>query len=91
METVGVRQLKEKTSEIIRRVREDRETFAVTFRGREVAHIVPASSFVKDKETNLAHDLKVWAQMEDLAEEIGALWPEGVSAEEAIREQRREL
>ena len=62
-----------------------------TFRGREGAHIVPASSFVKDKETNLAHDLKVWAQMEDLAEEIGALWPEGVSAEEAIREQRREL
>lgn len=31
------------------------------------------------------------AEMEDLARDIGSLWPEGVSAVEAIQEQRRDL
>ena len=33
----------------------------------------------------------VWSEMDDLAQEIGALWPKGVSAVEAVEEQRREL
>jgi len=34
---------------------------------------------------------EAWERMDRLAEEISAAWPEGVSAVEAIREQRREL
>lgn len=91
MESVGVRQLKERTSEIIRRVREDKETIAITYRGREIAQIVPTTTPPTYTESDRAHDLKVWVEMEDLAKEIGALWPKGLSAEEAVREQRREL
>jgi hypothetical protein len=32
-----------------------------------------------DAQANLEHDLKVWAEMDELAKEIGALWPKGVS------------
>lgn len=40
METVGVRELRQRTSEIIRRV-EEGETFVITRSGREVAELNP--------------------------------------------------
>lgn len=41
MASVGVRELKEHTSEIVRRVREDGETIDITYRGEVVATIQP--------------------------------------------------
>ena len=32
-----------------------------------------------------------WQRMDALASEIGRVWPKGVSAVDAVREQRREL
>jgi hypothetical protein len=34
---------------------------------------------------------KVWAEMDELAAEISKKWPKGVSAVDAVREQRRNL
>ena len=34
---------------------------------------------------------KIWAEMDELASEISKKWPKGVSAVEAVREQRRNL
>lgn len=85
MTEIGVRELKEKTSEIIRRVRDDKESFDITYRGRVVASIVPSGQRPKR-----AFE-EIWADLDDLAEEIGKEWPEGVTAVEAVREQRRDL
>ena len=41
MASVGVRELKEHTSEIVRRVRDDGETIDITYRGEVVATIAP--------------------------------------------------
>jgi prevent-host-death family protein len=41
MSLIGVRELREQTSEVIRRVREDRAEYVVTYRGRPVAIILP--------------------------------------------------
>ena len=41
MDRVGVRGLKDQTSRIVRRVREQGETIEVTYRGRVIARIVP--------------------------------------------------
>lgn len=87
MGEIGVRELKQRANEILRRVREQKETFTVTYRGRPVARLVPVEDAGKDRVKALA----TWAEMDDLAREIGALWPKGVSAVEAVREQRREL
>ena len=87
MGSVGVRELKEQTSRILRRVREGRETIDVTYRGKVVARLVPVDPIGTDT-GNLAH---FWANMDRLAAEIGARWPEGLSAAEAVSEQRREL
>ena len=88
MPQVGVRELKLRANEILRRVREDQETFTVTYRGRVVAKLVPA----EDIPTERARAAVVWAHMDELAREIGANWsPPEVSAAEAVTEQRRDL
>ncbi|MHB0876394.1 MAG: type II toxin-antitoxin system Phd/YefM family antitoxin [Anaerolineae bacterium] len=38
-----------------------------------------------------ARDGLIWRDLERLAEEVSAVWPAGVSAVDAVREQRREL
>lgn len=87
MEEVGIRELKQRASDILRQVREKQETFAVTYRGKVVAKLVP----VEDISTERARAAAIWTQMDDLAREIGAHWPPEVSAVEAVIEQRREL
>jgi prevent-host-death family protein len=84
---VGVRELKEHASEILRRVREKKEVVTITYRGKAVARLVPVES-LEDKR---AEALAVLAEMKELAQEIGKKWPSGVSAVEAVKEQRREL
>jgi prevent-host-death family protein len=86
LEQVGVRELKETGSEILRRVREDGTIYEVTFHGRVMARIVP----VHQSEQQLP-DADLWAEWDRLAAEISARWPAGVSAVDAVNEQRREL
>ena len=38
-----------------------------------------------------AKSAQVWAEVDALAAEISAAWPAGVTAAEAVQEQRREL
>lgn len=68
MQAVGIRQLKQQTSEILRLV--------------PVAH--PDPSDTRDTAA-------IWASIDELAAKIGARWPEGLSAADAISEDRREL
>jgi antitoxin (DNA-binding transcriptional repressor) of toxin-antitoxin stability system len=54
-------------------------------RGKPIAHIVP----IRDSAES---DLDAfWANWDRLANAIGESWPEGVSAEKAIAEDRRDL
>jgi prevent-host-death family protein len=87
MPDIGVRELKEHTSEVLRRVRKDKVTYQITYRGRVVAELSPVS--YGDGEGDDWD--KIWAEMDELAKEISRKWPKGVSAVDAVREQRREL
>lgn len=87
MTTVGMRELKARTSEIILGVRERGEVVDITYHGEVVARLVPVRP-------PLPAPIDVAALMTDmdrLAAEIAAAWPAGVSAVEAVREARREL
>jgi prevent-host-death family protein len=87
MKSVGVRELKTHASEILRGVRERGETVELTFHGRAIALVVPVSPSPAGEE-DLA---TLWADIDRLADEIAAHWPEGVSAEDAVNDVRREL
>ncbi len=87
MVEVGIRELKQNASSILRKVSEGRETITITHRGRAIAKLVP----VVDAESEREEAWEVWAEMDELAKEIDALWQGNRSAVEAVEEQRREL
>ena len=87
MVEVGVRELKLRASSILRRVRESKESFTITYRGRPIARLVP----IEDEKSIRAETKAVLAAIDDLAVEIDALWPHGATAAEAVKEQRREI
>ena len=84
MVTVGIRQLKQQASELIRLVREEGAEVQITYHGKVVALLVPVELAPQtEQETN------AWLDIDHLASEIGARWPKGVSASQAIGEDRR--
>lgn len=88
MKTLGVRELKERISEVLRMVEEEGETVEVTKRGEVIARLVPVR---KPQQAVEQTTDPIWASLDRLAAEISAHWPEDVSAVEAIRDVRREL
>ncbi|HYO25218.1 MAG TPA: type II toxin-antitoxin system Phd/YefM family antitoxin [Lacipirellulaceae bacterium] len=87
MRSVGIRELKEHTSRIVRHVREQGEVVEITYRGQVVARLVPAGSSLPNGEEAQA----VLADLDRLAAEIGRQWPQGVSSVGAVRDIRRDL
>jgi prevent-host-death family protein len=87
MKSIGVRELKANISEILREVEEAGEVIEVTRHGQIVARLVPGSWTVPvDRDANGA-----WTDLNALAAEISTLWPEGVTAADAINDVRRDL
>jgi prevent-host-death family protein len=84
MESIGIRELKAQASEVVRRVREERAVYEVTYRGRAVARIVPVMA---DEEAMRA----AWTRVDEVAAEIAAVAPAGLDAVEAVRDVRRDL
>lgn len=83
MVTVGIRELKQQTSELIRMVRETGSEIQVTYHGQVVALLVPV------KKTKPKNTERAWTQLDSLAAEISANWNHGLSAAKAVSEGRR--
>jgi len=86
MRAVGVRELKQRTSEVLRELRARGEEIDVTHHGRVIARLVPVRRTPVRRRTTA-----VWSTMDQLAREIGARWLKRQSAAAAVREGRREL
>ncbi len=94
MPQVGIRELKNEASEIIRAVREDRAEYVVTLRGRPVALILPVAVGWQEAEVDRAvattrANADFWDRMAALGTEIAAKWQSDKTAVELIAEQRR--
>jgi len=92
MSLIGVRELREQTSEVIRRVREERAEYVITYQGRPVAVILPVDAERAEAEMVAASKKAVvgdWERYERLAEEIQRAWPADVSTQDLIDAIRR--
>jgi prevent-host-death family protein len=78
---VGIRELKNRASEIVRAVREERAEYVITYRGQPVARLVPV---VDDEDSEQA-----WRELERLSQEISDQWQSAKSAVELLTEMRR--
>lgn len=83
MVTVGIPELKQQASELVRMVRETGKEVQVTYHGEVVALLIPV------RRTQKKDAAKAWARLDNLAAEIGARWPRGASAGDAVSETRR--
>ena len=92
MPQVGIRKLKNETSEIIRTVREEGAEYIVTYRGEPVAVIRPFPDEAEpESAAGVRPDAAFWEELDALAAEIDAAWTSDKTAVELIEEQRREL
>ncbi len=92
MSLIGVRELREQTSEVIRRVRQDRAEYVVTYQGRPVAIILPLDAGRAEKEMVQASKKAVldsWERYERLAEELRRDWPTDLSTQDVMDSIRR--
>ena len=88
MKTLGVRELKERMSEILRLVEEEGETIEVTKRGEVIAQLIPVRKHAQAAKRDLS---AFWTDIDTLAAKIGAHLPDKVDAVEIMRDVRREL
>lgn len=87
MATVGIKELKERTTEILTRVRDAGEPIDITLRGEVIARIVPVARTQAARErTRMA-----LADLKQLAAEIGQRDLPPMNAATIIAEERREL
>jgi len=91
---VGVRELKNRATQIIRHVRESRAEYVVTYRGRPVAVLLPLDEGWLDEETARAAEAvtpsdDIRAELQALRQGIDQSWKSEKTAVELIAEQRR--
>ena len=85
MRSVGIRELKERTSAILRQVREQGKEVEVTYHGQVIARLVP----VTPSQSPAIDSAAIWSDLDRLSAEIGARWPADVTAAEAVSQERR--
>jgi prevent-host-death family protein len=86
--TIGVRELKNHTSRIIRAVREEMSEYVVTLRGDPVAVLKPLTEQEAERLRRMESDAAL-AEMKALAEEVASAWASDKSGVELVAEQRR--
>lgn len=86
---IGIRELKNELTAIVRRVGEERVEYTVTVHGRPVAVLRPLSA--ADAAEHAADEVQAeLAAMADLAQRIGDNWTAPESALQALEQMREE-
>ena len=85
---IGLRDLKNRASAIVREVRESQATYIVTVRGEPVAELRPLAAKSLD-ERRQAEVEDAMERMEELARQIALAWTSTRGAVELVEEQRR--
>lgn len=97
MTTITIDELRERLDEVIDQLAHGGEPVAVTRGGGAVAEINPTATAgvgaAQETTPSWAEEEReaYWAEWDRIATEIGKTWPEGLSAVDAIREDRSRL
>jgi len=90
MPDVGVRDLKIRASEIVRRVRDQRVQYVITYRGRPVGLLTPLDEAALSPQPPGGEAASTtWETLMRLGEEIGQGWRSPLTSAELLSETRR--
>jgi prevent-host-death family protein len=92
MAMIGVRELRQQTSEVLRKVKEERTEYIITYQGQPVAILLPL-----DAEAVEAAILRVgreaaaarWDAYDETAARVRAAWPKDYDSQSLLDEIRR--
>ncbi|HLF73149.1 MAG TPA: type II toxin-antitoxin system prevent-host-death family antitoxin [Anaerolineales bacterium] len=93
MALIGVRELREQATEVIRRVREDNAEYVITYQGRPVAILLPIDEDAVTEAIIRASKqaaLVPWEAYERLAETLREVMPPGKHTQKTLDEIRGE-
>lgn len=92
MALIGVRELREKTAEVLRRVREERAEYVITLHGRPAALLLPIDADAATEamlKAGRERAIAGWQRYARLAEQLRAAWPVEVDTQALLDETRR--
>lgn len=91
MALIGVRELREQAAEVIRKVREERTEYVITYQGRPVAVLLPINESVVE-ETILESSKETagdpWKAFLKLRDELRDQWPENIKTQDLLDDIR---
>jgi prevent-host-death family protein len=93
MSVIGIRELRENTSEVLRKVREEKAEYVITNQGQPVAVLLPIDTEKVEKamlETGKQSALGGWEAYKQLADEFRIIFPDGISTQSILDEIREE-
>ena len=86
MPHIGVRELKIRTSEILRNVRRRKTRYVITYRGRPMGMLTPID---EPESAKTMTDEDNWNELVRLGQKIAQGWPAGVNSVDVLSEMRR--
>ena len=92
MPVIGVRELREKTAEVLRQLRERRAEYVITYQGRPVAILLPVDSESVEAamvEVGRKSALGSWKAHAELIERTGRDWPPEGNTQDVLNSIRR--
>lgn len=92
MALIGIRELRQKTAEVLRRVREEGEAYVITQQGRPVALLSPLDQEKIEAEILRSARQSVsdgWRVYRQLAEDIRQAWPADLETQTLLDDLRR--
>jgi prevent-host-death family protein len=92
MPLIGVRELRQRTTEVLRQVREERAEYVITYQGRPMALLLPVDTEAVEIAMVEASRQAVpggWDAYARAAEQVRQAWPEERETQEVLDEIRR--
>jgi prevent-host-death family protein len=91
MPLIGVRDLRQRTAEVLRRVREEKAEYVVTYQGRPIALLLPVDAEVVEAAVVDASKKAVvggWEAYARVTEKVRQAWPAERDTQEVLDEIR---
>ena len=92
MALIGIRELRQKTTEILRRVQQNGEAYVITQQGRPIALLSPLDQEKMEAEILRSARRSVpdgWQEYARLANELRRKWPKDLSTKSLLDQTRR--
>jgi prevent-host-death family protein len=87
---IGVRELRNNASKIVRAVREEGAEYVITVHGEPVAVLRPLAE-EQSREYDESEINHLMSELNKMADRVSKAWQSPLSAVEAVQEQRRDL